>query len=364
MKDKISSLDYSYLVRELQFLVNSRLDKLNNDEETWYFEFYVPSKGKQVLKVVLGKYVCLTPEKGAGFGNFCEYLRKYLQGAKIKAIRQLDSERIIQIDFELRSQQYSLVIEMFSKGNLIFLGSEQAIMRALENQTFRDREVKPGITYKYPRSKYNVLEPNKELFKKVLEESAKDSIVKTLATDIGLGGTYAEEACSRAGIDKTKQKLSEKEITQLYEAIISLANAKPNAAIIIDNDAMIDVVPIKLEVYKECKAQGHKTFNDAIQDYFSQLTIKKPSKHEKEIQKLVKIIANEKQTIAEYETQEIEEKQKAEALYANYQLADEILREIKKARQKYSWKEIKEKLKDHKFIKSVNEKEGKVEVEL
>ena len=37
---------------------------------------------------------------------------------------------------------------------------------------------------------------------------------------------------------------------------------------------------------------------------------------------------------------------------------------MKKAREKLSWKEIKEKLKGHKMVKEVNEKEGTVTIEL
>ena len=42
----------------------------------------------------------------------------------------------------------------------------------------------------------------------------------------------------------------------------------------------------------------------------------------------------------------------------------EILDEIGKASKKYSWKEIKEKLKGHKTVKEINEKDRKVVVDI
>ena len=57
-------------------------------------------------------------------------------------------------------------------------------------------------------------------------------------------------------------------------------------------------------------------------------------------------------------------RQKGELIYQNYQLIKEILDELNKASKKYSWKEIKEKLKGHKVIKEVNEKERKVIIEV
>ena len=62
--------------------------------------------------------------------------------------------------------------------------------------------------------------------------------------------------------------------------------------------------------------------------------------------------------------EEKESREKGEAIYHNYQLIKEVLDELRRASKKYSWKEIKEKLKEHKTIKEVNEKERKVVVEV
>ena len=59
-----------------------------------------------------------------------------------------------------------------------------------------------------------------------------------------------------------------------------------------------------------------------------------------------------------------ENKRKGEFIYENYEQIKNILTEIIKAKEKFSWKDIKEKLKGHKVIKQVNEKEGKITVEL
>ena len=57
-------------------------------------------------------------------------------------------------------------------------------------------------------------------------------------------------------------------------------------------------------------------------------------------------------------------REKGELIYHKYNLIKEVLDEINKASKKYSWKEIKEKLKEHKIIKEVNEKERKIIIEL
>ena len=62
--------------------------------------------------------------------------------------------------------------------------------------------------------------------------------------------------------------------------------------------------------------------------------------------------------------EEKESREKGESIYHNYQLIKEVLEELNKASKKYSWKEIKEKLKEHKVIKEINEKDRKVLVEV
>ncbi len=364
MKDKLSSLDYKFLLSELSLLVNARLDKISKQDSTWLLEFYVTSKGKKLLKISLGKYFCFTKQKIEATGsNFSQYLRKYLTNARLKSISQIDSERIIKL--ELAKETYYLIFEMFGKGNVILCDKDSIILKALENQSFKDRQIIQGIKYIYPKSSYNLFSEDFNQFNKIVKESSRDSIVKTLAIEIGLSGIYAEELCLLSGLDKTKKALSGQEIKRLFENLSNLLDSKIKAFIIYskDNQEAIDVVPIDLKLYQDYPKKEFPSFNEAIDTYY-QTVSKKSSKYEKEINKLRKIIEQEQAKILELEEQEMLERSRAEAIYNNYQLIQEILTELKKARQKYSWKEIKEKLKGHKIIKDVNEKEGKVEIDL
>ena len=51
-------------------------------------------------------------------------------------------------------------------------------------------------------------------------------------------------------------------------------------------------------------------------------------------------------------------------MYNKYQLIEGVLSQINFARKKHSWKEIKDKLKGHKVVKEINEKEGKIVIEI
>jgi predicted ribosome quality control (RQC) complex YloA/Tae2 family protein len=88
------------------------------------------------------------------------------------------------------------------------------------------------------------------------------------------------------------------------------------------------------------------------------------SPHEKEIKKLLAIIDTQKKQLVKLNSDEEEERKKAELIYSNYTLVKELIDEINKASKKYSFKEIKEKLKGHKIIKEVNSKDKTLVVEL
>ena len=76
------------------------------------------------------------------------------------------------------------------------------------------------------------------------------------------------------------------------------------------------------------------------------------------------MIEKQEKNIKKLEKDIEENTQIGELMYNKYQLIEEILKQINLARKKYSWKEIKEKLKGHKIIREINEKESKIVIEI
>ena len=65
MKSQISSVDLHYLIEEMQFLVGGRIDKIYHPKkEELLFQFHVTSKGKQILRILSGKFMFLSEYKG------------------------------------------------------------------------------------------------------------------------------------------------------------------------------------------------------------------------------------------------------------------------------------------------------------
>ncbi len=130
MKKGISSLELAALVNELQFLVKGKVTQIYHQEKKEVLlQLHAPGKGKSLLKIIPGKFLCLTNEKHPPIRptGFCMNLRKYLGNAFIKKIYQQDAERIVVFEFDKKGVYY-LVVELFSKGNIVLCDDDWSII--------------------------------------------------------------------------------------------------------------------------------------------------------------------------------------------------------------------------------------------
>ena len=383
MKTQLSSIDIHYLIKELEFLIGGKIDKIYNpSKKELILQFHFPNKGKQQLRID-EKSIYLTEHKFPSEQptEFCMYLRKKLNNARLRKIKQLGFERIIEFEFETREKQsfsghqkskgffsdkegkISLVFELFSKGNII-LTKDKQILTVAERQKWAAREIAPKKEYVYPEREYNLFGLTIADIEELLSKTNKESIVKSLAIDLGLGGVYAEELCALASIDKDK-KPSEAKSVDILNGIEKLLKNKLDPRIVKEGEIVQDITPFELKFYSKFKQEKAKTFSQALDSYFSQeIFLQKGSKHEKQIKKIQEIIKEQEKHIKQLENQEKENKEKAEALYQSYEKISSILKELKEISKNHNWGEIKEKLKGHKVIKEVIPKDKSIVIEL
>lgn len=358
-----------FLVNELGSLKDSRIDKIYHPESNLIvFSLYKTNIGKKLLCVDVGKAVFLGEKEGYGeLLGFGQLLRKHLDGLFLVGVSQLKPERILKLSFESKESRKSLCIEFFGKGNAILCDEHNVIINALERHEFRERSVKPRLKYVYPVMNYNLFDIDKKQLENMFKNSKKESIVVSLATELGLGGVYSEEICLLSKIDKSlnPQNINEKQIQSISDSIKKIIDKKINAEVIFDeNNAVIDATPFELQFYQKNKKQKFDTFNEALQFFYSHFREEKETAFDRKLKELQRIIERQNATIESLKTEEKELREKGEMIYHKYALIKEILDEITKASKKYSWKEIKEKLKGHKIIKELNEKERKIVVEI
>lgn len=358
MKKGLTSLDVYFLVLELNRLLDSaRVDKVYQiSERVLKIRLRIPGEGSSDI-VVAPDYLCVTryprdvPEQPS---SFAMQLRKYLKGSMIKEVRQHGFDRIIEFRLERVEQSYTLIVELFSKGNVVLCDSDGYIIGLLEWQKWRDRRLGVGQRYEHPPAGRNPFEVDLSAFSTILKESGK-SLGSTLATDVGLGGVYAEEVCRRSGIDREKRsnELSREEAGVLFEGFQWLLGfvregvLKP--VIVLDEQGeYVDVLPFPLDVYVDYEKKNFTTLNDAVDTYFSEEAFTKQRDSEDErirekIEKISGIEEKQRKTIRELEDKAEEYRRVGDVIYQNIQALNRLLEVLREEKKKgATWSRIGE----------------------
>jgi predicted ribosome quality control (RQC) complex YloA/Tae2 family protein len=376
MKKELAALELHYLVEELQVLTGAKMNSAFQQDDSVLLDFHKTGKGR-VLVRALPKFLFITRHKGVNPQSppsFCVFLRKQLNNARLMSITQVGAERIVEFLFEKGAEKkvLKLYVELFGKGNILLTDEAGMILKPLHVQRWSDRTVKTGVVYIYPRKELNMFEISlKEI--EQLKESSSESLVKALASDLGLGGVYAEETCLQAKVDKNvkPKDLSAQEIKKIYATLQDLVNHAVFPVLYKKDGWVKNIVPFPLDFYEKQGFSPEKVslYNTALDEAISQgmLEVKEKETEKvknKALHKADVMIDAQEKTIAKMQKLIDENQQKGELLYSNYQLIEGVLSQLKEVRKKHSWKEIKKKLKGHDLIKEVNEKESSITVEL
>ncbi len=368
MKFALTSLDLHFLVKELQALANAKVEKIYQPQaDELLFVLHIPGKGKQMLRITFPSLIYVTGYKGdipESPGGFCLALRKRLANARFREVAQLGFERILRLSFSTKDSLQFLYVELFSPGNLVLCDEDNIVRLAKTSRKWKDRTIRGGIEYQYPKREPDFISATPDGFRQILQKSGRQSIVKTLATVFGLGGKYAEELCARAGIDKAKTIPDDAEAEKLYAESRKMLSLKISARIYGD-----DITPFPLVTYRGRSSKAADSFCQALGVVLTNSReqedeLARRAGESRESARLMKIIAEQEQTIAKLQAQAQEALETGKAIYENYMVVEEVLRALKTAAGKYSWKEIKEKLKGHRVVREIDEKRRQAVIEL
>ncbi|RLF57565.1 MAG: fibronectin-binding domain-containing protein, partial [Thermoplasmata archaeon] len=285
MKVEMSSFDVLAIVKELQSVVGARVGKIYQvSPHELKIQLNIKNFGNAFLVVEAGRRIHLTeypkpsPTKPS---NFAMSLRKHISGGIIKKIRQINFDRVVELEIEKKNEKYYLICELFGKGNIILTDKNYHILSVMIPRKYKHRELLIRSKYEYPPQKVNPLEVDEKQLKEILKKSTGD-IVRTLAVLLGLGGTYAEEVCLRAKIEKNKKELDKEEIKKIIDAIKEInSEIGTKNLIIFDDENAVDATPIFLELYKNKKFLEFDSFNRALDEYYTKYELKKIQEVEK-----------------------------------------------------------------------------------
>ncbi|MDB2241874.1 ribosome rescue protein RqcH [Halorubrum ezzemoulense] len=384
-KRELSSIDLAALVTELNRYEGAKVDKAYlYDDDLLRLKLRDFDRGRVELMIEVGDikrahaadpdHVADAPGRPP---NFAKMLRNRLSGADFAGVEQYEFDRILTFEFEREDQNTTLVAELFGQGNVAALDETGEVIGALSTVRLKSRTVAPGSQYEYPASRLNPLNVSRGGFDRHMRESDSD-VVRTLATQLNLGGLYAEEVCTRAGVPKETpiEEATDDQLGALHDALSRIDERLRSGDIdprvyeeSIDGDGsdggaddadprVVDVTPFPLAEHEDLPSVGFDSFNAAVDEYFHRLgseetgdgeapadaSASRPD-FEEEIAKQERIIEQQRGAIEGFEEQAQAERERAELLYANYDLVDEVISTVREAREnEVPWDEIAETL--------------------
>ncbi len=342
---QISSVDLSFIIKELKQLDGGKINKIYSQEKKdIILDVYTRGMGKIFLVVDDCKYVYLSTKKEEVEepSGFCMFLRKRLKNGIIEEISQEGVERILKLKITVMEEtlvNYYLYFELFAKGNIILCDGKNNIVGLSERQIWKDRDVRTNSIYVSPKVELSYRDITVNNL--VSEVKKNGSLVKALASSLGLGGIYAEEVCLRAGIDKNLSEINEDDATNILNRLDNILDSKIFPKIVyhsgegdVGKGDILMVTPIELEIFKDNESKSCESISACFEEVLSVSRKevkedKKLSKYNEKINQLKNRVEEQELQIEEMGGKIVENQNKGNLLYENYQYVKEIIDGVK-----------------------------------
>ena len=360
----MSNVDIFTISDELNNLLSgARVDKsFQPTKDIVVMRFHVPGTGRIDLVMQCGSRIHTSQyplENPTTPPTFPMLLRKRIKGGHVESIKQHNFDRVVEIRVK-KDKYYTIIVELFDKGNIILLDDENNIILPLKRKHWSNRDISSKREYVFPEERgINPINISENEFTELFENNSDSDVVRTLARN-GLGSLYAEEVIARANeiteIDKNtvNNNLTEEQLKGLYEGFKKLFDNLKNESIkpqIVKSDSKEDVIPLDLMKYDSFEKTYYNTFNEACDEFYSKKVntdIKqiKENAWNKKVGKFEKRLKLQQETLDNFEKTIADSTFKGEVIYSNYTTIENIINVVNTARDKsYSFKEIGKTLK-------------------
>ncbi|MFQ5405668.1 MAG: NFACT family protein [Candidatus Micrarchaeia archaeon] len=308
---KLSNLDYYFLVEELQELVGSRLNKVYElSKEVLRFRFSKEGTQYNLLaelgvRAHLTKYLEEVPKNPS---NFAMFLRKHLDNARVTKVEQLNFDRIFAVHLQ-KKEEFILVFEMFAKGNLLLCDSNFEIILPYRKEQKGERKLAARTKFELPQS-------NKVHPKKASVDDAKDP------SAINLAPFYLKELQAHA--EGSSEKLTEElhEVFNRFSPTVYLTSGKPVAFSAVELANPVGQV------------EKFETISKALDEYYFSVQGAQekvaPKTDGLELRKLEKSLEQQKLFLQEHEAKAKEFQEKGDAIYLNFEKAEKAILKARK----------------------------------
>ena len=283
----MDGLMLSFLVRELkQKLEGGRVDKAAQPERD-EVHLFIRNHGENMRLLLSASAGCarahLTNAKRANPLEppmLCMLLRKHIVGGRVREIRQIDADRILEIEFEHvdelgDSAKKTLVCEFMGRhSNLILVGADGRILesaRRVSEHMSSVREVLPGLFYERP-PKHNKVPfdaPEEEIAAAL--QGASGPLHKAISSSIsGLSVQTAREIAFRAtgATDAHTQELNMAEISLAVARAIREIREEWEPRLLLEGETPVDVAAFPFRSLRDLSQQTYPTLSEAMDAFY------------------------------------------------------------------------------------------------
>ena len=354
----MSNVDIFTISDELNnLLTGARVDKsFQPTKDIVVMRFHVAGTGRVDLVMQCGSRIHTSKyplENPTNPPTFPMLLRKRVKGAHVVSVSQHNFDRVVEIKVK-KDKYYTIVVELFDKGNIILLDEDNNIILPLKRKHWSTRDISSKKEYVFPEDRgINPINVSEEEFKEIFIEKDSD-VVRTLAVN-GFGSLYAEEIIERANenteIDKNtlNKDLTEEQFSALYKSLNELFDILKNEEYkpqIVKDGRKEDVLPLDLVKYDGFEKKYYENFNEACDEFYSKKVntdIKnvKEKIWNKKVNKFEKRLRLQEETLDNFNKTIETSQHKGELIYSNYTTIENLINVVNSAISKdYSFKEI------------------------
>jgi predicted ribosome quality control (RQC) complex YloA/Tae2 family protein len=339
---------------------------------------------------------------------FAMLLRKHLSNARIEEISQIGFDRVIRIVFDAKMGRRELIIECFRNGNLILLDENCTIIAPLTHSKSSDRVIKKGAPYLPPSGTINPVELTKNTLMDILNKS-EINLVKTLATQVNLGGQQAELLCKTAEIDSQKSTKeiidSDDEFERIFEGLMTLIgdlknnnsggylslkteeieqteSEIENADGLLARDEIFSRLTFEASPVKPLENENvlnihFDSLNQAIDTWHGRhdsgatarrihekMLAEQPKGMDTDADKLTRRLESQQKSLEKFDNEIEENRNKGLAIQENAQNIDYLIDQANQTINEYGWKEFSKKATELEYISKVDQKEKRIFMKL
>ncbi|HUS76610.1 MAG TPA: ribosome rescue protein RqcH [Methanothrix sp.] len=348
MKKAMSNVDVAAMAAELSDrIVGGFMGKAyqQSSDKIW-LSVQSPAEGRLDLLLVAGKRINITKAARPASKTppqFPTMLRNRFSGGRIVEVQQHDFDRVLEIAVERSGSRHYLVIELFPKGSMVLLDESRHILSMLKKMVYRGSKMAAGEKYLYHPGQLDPRTISLPDLAAWLAAAGQD-LVRSIVRGLNMGGTYGEEVCLVAGVDKNKPAadLDPAEIERVHQALREVfLDDTLDPHIVLEDGELVDVLSRSLKVYEGLEKKRFATFSEAVDAFF----VEKEADEGQKKNPLDRRIEVQQKAIEEFEAQEKAFIGKGELIYQIYGSVEQILRVVEQAKAKgFSYNQIWERI--------------------